>query len=38
VGFYALLGDISSLVMLAVSGLVLWASFQRPVDAAASDP
>jgi hypothetical protein len=27
-----------TLVMLAVCGLIVWASFQRPVDAAASDP
>ena len=38
VGFEWLLGDVSWLLMLAVSALILWASFQRPVDAARSDP
>jgi hypothetical protein len=38
VGSHLLMGDLSSLVMLALSGLILWASFQRPVDAAASHP
>lgn len=32
VGFQLLMDDASALVMLAVSGLILWASFQRRVD------
>jgi hypothetical protein len=38
VGLHLLLDDVSSLVMLAISALVLWASFQRPVDVAPSGP
>jgi hypothetical protein len=38
VGLEFVLGGVSSLVMLVLSGLVLWASFQRPVDVAGSDP
>ena len=38
VGFELLLGGVSPLMMLAVSGLILWASFQRTVDATHSDP
>ena len=32
VGLQLLMGDASALVMLVVSGLILWASFQRRVD------
>ncbi len=38
VGLQLLLGDASALVMIVVSGLILWASFQRRVDAANRGP
>ena len=38
VGSHLLLGDVSSMLMLVVSALILWASFQRPVDVAGSHP